>query len=73
MLEKLNKWFQSILPEKWKGKNGVGFLMFMWVVIIIFEVFWFATGNRDPYAIYGMPAFFAILTFIIGKWSLKIW
>lgn len=66
------KWYQSVLPEKWKGKTGIGWLMFMWLVIAIFETYWLVTGVRDPYAIIGMPVFFGILTFVIGKWSLKI-
>jgi len=45
----------------------------MWVLVIIFEIFWITTGNDDPYAIIGMPVFFGVITFIIGKWSLEIW
>jgi len=77
MLQKLTKWYQSILPKKWKGKTGIGFLIFMWVVPIpTWEIYWLVTGvGYEPYGLYaliGMPAFFAILTFVIGKWSLKI-
>lgn len=73
MLQKLKDWFQSKLPEKWKGKTGLGFLIFMWVVPIpTWEIYWLVTGVTDPYAIFGMPAFFAVLTFVIAKWSMKL-
>jgi len=74
MLEKYLNWYNKVAPKKWKGKGGkIGFLMFMWVLVIIFEIFWITTGNDDPYAIIGMPVFFGVITFIIGKWSLEIW
>ena len=56
--------------KKLKG-NGAWFLVFMWVVIAGFETFWLVTGVRDPWAIIGMPSFFAILSLVIMKWSLR--
>lgn len=56
--------------KKLKG-NGAAWLIFMWVVIATFEGYWLITGNYDPWAIYGMPAFFGVLSLIIMKWSLR--
>jgi hypothetical protein len=56
--------------KKLKG-NGAAFLIFMWVVIAIFETYWLITGVRDPWAIIAMPAFFGVLSFVIMKWSLR--
>lgn len=69
MREKLSK----LLPKKWRAKNGIWFLIFMWCIPIpTFEIYWLVTGVSDPLAIYGMPGFFAVLTFIISKWSLRL-
>ena len=71
-MKKFYEWYQNLLPKKWKGKNGIGFLILMWFMIAIFEGYWLLTGNRDPWAIIGMPVFFGILTLIIAKWSLRL-
>lgn len=71
-MKKLYEWYQNMFPKKWKGKNGVGFLIFMWIMIAIFESYWLLTGNRDLWAIIGMPIFFGLLTLIIAKWSLRL-
>lgn len=72
-MKNLKEWYLSKLPERWKNKTGLGMIIFMWIVCIpTFEVYWFFTGVVDPWAVFGMPAFFGILTLIIAKWSLRL-
>ena len=60
------------LIEKFKGKTGIVGLFLLWIVIFIFEGYWIISGETDLYLLLGCPGFFAILTFIIMKWSLKL-
>lgn len=72
LIEKIYNWYQSELPERWGGKTGLAGLFLFWVVILIFELYWLLSGVTDLYLLVGCPVFFGILTFVIMKWSLKL-
>ena len=72
LFQRLHDWYQSVLPERWRGKTGLAFLFLMWIVIFIFEGFWLVTGETDLWLLLGMPGFFAIITFIILRYGLEV-
>ena len=55
-----------------KKIDGVIGLAAFWVVIIIFEGYWIWAGETDLWLLIGFPVYFGILTFVIAKWSLKL-
>ena len=55
-----------------KKQKGIKFLIAWWLVIGIFEAHWLTTGVTDLWAVIGLPGFAAVLTFIIAKWSLRL-
>ncbi len=72
LFKRLHDWYQNMLPERWRGKNGLAFLFLMWIVIFIFEGFWLVTGETDLYLLLGMPGFFLVITFVIVMWGLEL-
>lgn len=73
LFERIYNWYQSKLPERWKGKTGVFGIVLMWVVAIpTFEIYWLVTGVRDLWVLLGMPGFFGIITFIILRYGLEV-